>query len=62
MNGFEFNPSRWHECAEPTCHQIIVDGFCYRLNAHEVLCLECYTAASICRWQATVVYDKRAKP
>ena len=56
MNGFEFNPNRLHECAG--CSEIIVDGFCYRLNAHEVLCLECYTAMSICRWQATVVYDK----
>ena len=55
----EFNPSKLHECAEPGCREIVVDGFCYRLNAHEVLCLTCYTAMSIVRWQAHV-YDNPA--
>ena len=61
MNGIEFNPNKLHECAEPDCREIVVDGFCYRLNALEVVCLTCYTEASVCMWQAGH-YDHRATP
>ena len=54
----EFNPNKLHECAESGCGEIVIDGFCYRLNAHEVVCLTCFVEASVCAWQAEF-YDPR---
>ena len=56
MGRLEFNPSKLHECAE--CGATVLDGFVYRLNDHEVVCLRDYAEAFVCLWNARV-YDQR---
>jgi hypothetical protein len=58
MNRIEFNPSRFHECTE--CGELVTDGWVYRLNAHEVVCLPCFVEAAVCLWTLGG-YDQRAE-
>jgi hypothetical protein len=56
VNGFEFNPSRLHECA--SCGDVILDGFVFRLTPFEVICLRDYVECVTCLWSAGF-YDQR---
>lgn len=57
MNRIEHNPRKLHECAEPGCGEIVTDGFCYRLNDHEVVCLTCYVEVCTFLWTAGWFYN-----